>query len=444
MHKIYLISLFCQITFLSCFGQVNKTAETSTTSSVKIKAYVPNATTVHVSGMNGSWGLGIVELDLTNAGNGFWEGLVSPVTMGFHYYILSINGVESLNPIDRAIRASSYIVNGVEVPDPDSDFYSVKDVPHGIIRMHYYKYMTSKDTTVRRCLIYLPPGYDTKNETTYPILYLQHGSGENELSWSEQGKMNNILDNLIADKKAEPMIVVMENGSTSSLAYTFSRGVQAEIESKYKVKAQKEYRAVAGLSAGAGQASDLFFNNLGLFSSVGLFSGSGVDLTNPVYNSLIGLLWIGYGSEDELMINVVPGYVANLNHYHINNATNIYPGGHEWQVWRKCLRDFAPLLFKPYTYENPYNSIEETTQKSENIYPNPFSNTINFDLPDLTDDSQLSIKLSDVSGKTDLEFEATKKQAEDLLSEYLSNAIKGIYILSVALPNSNYQFKIIR
>jgi enterochelin esterase-like enzyme len=441
--KLLILILFLNTMFL-CFAQEKSVNKGFELSSYKIRAYVPNATTVHVSGMGGSWGLGSIELDLTNTGDDIWEGVVSPVSMGFHYYILVVDGIMSLNPLDKVYMASGYYDNGIEIPDPDSGFYSLNDVPHGTIRMHYYKYGTGNAAKVRRCLIYLPPGYDTKNETTYPVLYLQHGSGEHELSWWVQGKVNYILDNLIAEGKAEPMIVVMENGMTATYEWLFY-SLQKEIESKYKVKTGKENTAVAGLSMGASSAGNLAFNSTNVIGYLGMFSsGAAIGSVTPDdLNSNLELVWIGWGNDDELFEGY-PYIDAFLAPFHVNSTATSFEGGHEWQVWRKCLLDFCSLLFKPYTYESPYVVDTENVPINCKLFPNPFSDRINLIIPDRTIDITRYCHLCDISGKTLLKFNATDRVAEDKLTSYLKNASKGTYILNVSTKSSTYQFKIIR
>ena len=157
--------------------------------------------------------IGGVKYDLTKNDKGVWTGDSRPQDEGFHYYQLIIDGAQVPNPGSMFFYGASRWGNGIEVPAKDQDFYSLKDVPHGQIRQNLY---FSKITNEwRRCFVYTPPEYEKNTATPYPVLYLQHGMGEDETGWSVQGKVNLILDNLIAEKKAVPMIIVMDNGYAS-------------------------------------------------------------------------------------------------------------------------------------------------------------------------------------------------------------------------------------
>ncbi len=183
--------------------------------------------------------------------------------------------------------------SGIEVPAKDQDFYALKDVPHGQVRQNLY---FSKITNAwRRCFVYTPPDYDKNTTSRYPVLYLQHGRGEDETGWAVQGKANLILDNLIAEKKAVPMIIVMDNGYASKPTQTPPQGGAAPargaggisafeevmikeiipmIDATYRTIADREHRAMAGLSMGANQTIQITMNNLDKFSYIGGFSGT--------------------------------------------------------------------------------------------------------------------------------------------------------------------------
>src|SRR4051812_31175034 len=153
--------------------------------------------------------LGMATYDMAKTSDGFWEVTTKPLLPGFHYYLISADGFASTDPGSKSFFAARREVSGLEVPGPESDFFAVKNVPHGTIRTMWY---FSKSTgATRRIFVYTPPGYD-KSTTRYPVLYLQHGYGEDESGWSDQGHENFILDNLIASGRAKPMIIVNENG----------------------------------------------------------------------------------------------------------------------------------------------------------------------------------------------------------------------------------------
>ena len=223
--------------------------------------------------------------------DGVWTVTTPPVVPGFHYYTLSVDGVEVNDPASDTFFGTGKPTSGIEIPEKGVDFYHAKDVPHGEVRSRWYKSKVTGQT--RHIMVYTPPGYDTDPKKRYPVLYLQHGGGEDETGWTRQGHMNFILDNLIAAGKAKPMIVVMEKG------YATRAGAPAEparprgrfdcgafedvvlkdlipmIDSTYRTIPHREQRAIAGLSMGAGQAMQIGLTHLDTFSAIGAFSGVG-------------------------------------------------------------------------------------------------------------------------------------------------------------------------
>ena len=235
--------------------------------------------------------IGGVKYDMTKDEKGIWTGDSRPQDEGFHYYQLNIDGASVPDPGSLYYYGASRWGSGIEVPAKDQDFYALKDVPHGKVSQHQY---FSKITNAwRRCFVYTPPDYDKNGASHYPVLYLQHGSGEDETGWSVQGKANLILDNLIAEKKAVPMIIVMDNGYASKPSQTpqtagapprgpgFSafeevliKEIIPMIDESYCTLADREHRAMAGLSMGANQTIQITMNNLDKFSHIGGFSGT--------------------------------------------------------------------------------------------------------------------------------------------------------------------------
>lgn len=308
------------------------------------------------SGMNGN-----TPYEMARNGEGIWTVTTDPVRPGFHYYELIIDGTRMPDPASQTFFGWAHPTSGLEVPDPALDFYSVKDVPHGQVSIAWYHSKTTGEA--RRAYVYLPPNYE-KNVVRYPVLYLQHGAGENETSWTWQGKANLILDNLIAEGKAVPMIVVMDWGYASKPDAEDQRGNGAFeevmindlipfIDSTYRTRTTRWNRAIAGLSMGGGQALSVGFANLDRFSAIAALSGAG--RSNPVetsgksaeeINNELSLLWIGYGQQDG-------GYQRGKALHQTLDAAGVKhvwfegPGGHEWQVWRKHLYEIAPRLFVP-------------------------------------------------------------------------------------------------
>ena len=330
--------------------------------------------------------LGQQTYDMTKGADGFWEVTTKPLLPGFHYYAISVDGFVSNDPGSRTFFAARQEVSGLEVPAPESDFFAVKDVPHGTVRTEWYR---SKITgELRRIFVYTPPGYD-RGVSRYPVLYLQNGFGEDEAAWSDQGHENFILDNLIAAHKAKPMIIVNENGmigvhfqplapdrSGSSSNPPSSRAVSRYfmderynlfeqivstelipfIDTHFRTIPDRNHRALAGLSMGGAQALRIGLNHLDQFGYIGAFSPaiSIVDTTkdydgilaNPARaNEQLRLLWIGIGSDDFLLAPVSESHEtlekAGIKHVWFESS-----GAHVWTVWRKYLADFAPRLFQ--------------------------------------------------------------------------------------------------
>ncbi len=314
---------------------------------------------------------------------GFWTATTDPQAPGFHYYWLVIDGVQVNDPGSETFYGTGKQASGIEVPEKGVDYYLPKDVPHGDVRERWYH----SDTTQawRRVYVYTPPGYDTQRETRYPVLYLQHGSGEDERGWSNQGHAGFIMDNLIAEKKAVPMLVVMEKGyATKPSAAQAAPGgagggrpdfVQAfdevvskdlvpYIDANFRTLPDREHRALAGLSMGGFQAYAIGLNHLDLFASIGGFSGAGggfgggafntktanngVMANADAFNQRVRLLFLSIGtSEPQRMQDSVRGYHDALTKAGIKTAFYESPGtAHEWLTWRRSLHEFAPMLFQ--------------------------------------------------------------------------------------------------
>ena len=331
--------------------------------------------------------LGQSTYDMTQSQDGYWEVTTKPLLPGFHYYAISVDGFASNDPGSRTFFAARKEVSGLEVPGPNEDFFAVKDVPHGTVRTQWYLSTTTGD--IRRIFVYTPPGYDQSTER-YPVLYLQHGWGEDEAGWSDQGHENFILDNLIAAKKAAPMIIVNENGMTGvhfqppppprpgaaphlpppprAVSHFFmderyavvdrviSRDLIPYIDAHFRTVPDRDHRALAGLSMGGAQALRIGFSHLNQFAYLGAFSPAiaitdttkdydGVLADPAKLNQQLHLLWIGIGTDDFLNAPVSHSHEllekAGIKHVWVESS-----GAHVWTVWRKYLADFAPRLFQ--------------------------------------------------------------------------------------------------
>jgi enterochelin esterase-like enzyme len=313
----------------------------------------------------GGDGLGNGPYDMVRDDKGVWTVTTPPAAPGFHYYFLLVDGFQCNDPGSQTYFGWNTETSGVEVPDR-VDFYGAKEVPHGEVRARWY---LSKITGQwRRAQVYTPPDYDQSGSRRYPVLYLQHGSGENETSWVKQGRVSFILDNLIAAKRAAPMIVVMENGMVATKAGEGGRGNGAfeevvmndlipMIDATYRTVADREQRAIAGLSMGAGQAMQIGLGHLDKFAYIGSFSG-GVRASDPktAYNGVLAdaaafrkkvkLLWMGAGIAEAASHQATQAWHEALEKAGIPNVFFECPFAHEWQTWRYDLQDFAPRLFR--------------------------------------------------------------------------------------------------
>ena len=335
--------------------------------------------------------------DMTRGADGAWSVTLPPQVVGFHYYNLVVDGAQVADPATETFFGSSWMHSGIEVPEKTGgDYYEPKDVPHGEVRSRWY---FSKVTGAwRRCYVYTPPDYNTSVKARYPVLYLLHGGGEDQRGWVMQGRMDHILDNLIAAKKAKPMLIVMDSmsarkpgepvpvrggaggpgrgaapggqpgrmppASAAMLAgnRTFTEMLVQDlipmIDSTYRTLSDRENRAMAGLSMGGMQTFATTLANLDKFAYIGGFSGSGGSggsfdpktsgngayADAAAFNKKVKLLWLGVGTEESPNTKL---FHEALTKHGIKNVYFESPGtAHEWLTWRRCLHDFAPRLFR--------------------------------------------------------------------------------------------------
>lgn len=301
--------------------------------------------------------------------NGNWTGYTRKLDEGFHYYELIIDGARVPDPNSRYFFGAMRWGSGVEVPAKDKDFYAVKKVPHGQMReVLFYSESTQMD---RRAFVYTPPGYDSDQEKRYPVLYLQHGWGENEYGWSVQGHAGLIMDNLLAEGKAKPFIIVMTYGMTndvrpggignfdiSHFETVLVKELIPYIDSNFRTLSDQPNRAMAGLSMGGMETKIITLRNLDKFSHIGLFSGGSISLDDvnntEGFKENVKLVFVSYGSKEvsgggrprrggDPEANAKALREAGINsHYYVSPET-----AHEWQTWRRSLYEIAPLLFVP-------------------------------------------------------------------------------------------------
>ena len=399
------LALFTSLAGQLCTAQTNPPADDwkSATSSqrgkqypqvnsegrVKARVLAPQAQSVALD-------IGGVKYPLTKGDDGAWIGISSPQDEGFHYYQLVIDGAAVPDPNSLYFYGASRWGSGIEVPAKDQDFYAVKDVPHGQLRETLYPSKSANATL--RCFVYTPPDYDKDSSKRYPVLYLQHGGGEDETGWGSQGHAGLIMDNLIAAGKAKPFIILMANsyvpgaggpgrrpgagGGTnaapaggggpggrgpSGRMFDFSAFSQVFIEdlipfvdANFRTLTDQPNRAMSGLSMGGMQTKAITLANLDKFSHIGIFSGGSIapaDIPDlDTFKQKVKVVFISYGSR-ELGGNRGGGrggfggdpkaQTEALKAAGVNSYFYVSPDtAHEWQSWRRSLHQFAPLIFQ--------------------------------------------------------------------------------------------------
>jgi enterochelin esterase-like enzyme len=327
---------------------------------------------------------------LTKGEDGFWTGTTQPQDPGFHYYTLKINGVDVADPASESFFGAGKVMSGMEIPEEGVDFYNIKNVPHGDVRSFWYYAASTNE--MRHAYVYTPPMYDKNPKKRYPVLYLQHGMGEDRRAWSNQGRANFILDNLIAEGKARSMIIVMEDGGIAAgmgggprrapgqgapgqganrapgqgpggmpsfwdgFGNVIIKDLIPTIDASFRTLTDREYRAMAGLSLGGTQSYQITQANLDKFANIGIFSAPfGFPGVETGYNGLLAkpaefakqvkVFYISMGSKEGPQ-------TGRSIHEALEKAgvKHVYfeaPGtAHEFQTWRKSLYGFAQLLFR--------------------------------------------------------------------------------------------------
>src|SRR5450759_1814062 len=349
-------------------------------SRVAFRFNAPNAQKVQVAIVN-------VPVDMVKGNDGVWTYTSEPQDKGYHNYWMIVDGSIVLDPANNAFIGYSHMCNGFEIPDPDGSFYALKDVPHGNVQIKNYYSTVAKSW--RHIFIYTPPEYENNTSTRYPVLYLQHGGGEDERVWIEMGRTNLILDNLIAEGKVKPFIVVMETSAvgpampmpprTGALgAGTPAAGAPAAgtpvagapgaaprprfsfdtyadvmlndmipwVDNNFRTLADQAHRAMSGLSMGAMCTKSVTLAHLDKFAYIGLFSGGTIAPAEITDKPKVKLVFMSYGSR-ERGSESVKAAADVLQEACIKSASYVSPlTAHEWQSWRRSLHEFALLLFK--------------------------------------------------------------------------------------------------
>lgn len=305
--------------------------------------------------------------DMVKNADGVWEATTDSLSEGFHYYSLIVDGVAVADPASESFYGMSRNVSGIEIPFRGDDIYAVRNVPHGEIRMK--RYYSTVFNTWKRFFIYTPAGYDENAATKYPVLYLLHGGGEDERGWGEQGKTDLIMDNLLAAKKAKPMLIVMVDGNAPGVGvnsnyYELFRSEMKDcvipfVEKNYKADGNANMRALAGLSMGGLQTLHAGIFDSQMFPSLGVFSSGWFQTesnTNDDFEFLKKnvdafktnnkLLWIAMGGKEDIAFKNCQNMLGKLDGVGVKYTYSEYPGGHTWPVWRNNLYKFAQLLFR--------------------------------------------------------------------------------------------------
>jgi len=347
--------------------------------------------------------VGLGNTALTKGEDGFWTGVTKPEDPGFHYYTLKIDGVDVADPSSESFFGAGKMMSGIEIPEDGVNFYDIKNVPHGNVNSFWY--FAKSTNEYRHAYIYTPPGYDKNTTQRYPVLYLQHGMGEDRRAWSNQGRANFILDNLIAEGKAKPMIIVMEDGGIAAgmggaprrpagqrppqapaagqapgaapqgqaprgamgapggmasfwdgFGKVIVNDLIPTIDASYRTLSDREHRAIAGLSLGGTQTYGISQANLDKFSHIGIFSAPfgfpGVEtgynglLKKPAeFAKLVKVFYVSMGSKEGA--NSGRAIHEALDQAGVKNVYYEAPGtAHEFQTWRKSLYGYAQLLFQ--------------------------------------------------------------------------------------------------
>ena len=308
---------------------------------------------------------------MTQDEEGFWTCITDPLVVGFHYYFLIADGLSVIDPATTTYFGCNRLAGGIEIPEgAEGDYYRLqKDVPQGQVRS--INYFAASQNQFRHVMVYTPADYDTNPTKRYPVLYLQHGMGEDETGWSSlQGRAGTILDNMIAAGQCEPMIVVMESGDTqapfgyggtthANYGHTFVEALHADlipmIDKTFRTLSDREHRAMAGLSWGGRQTWEAALPHLEKFSYIGTFSGAlfgmnvhqvanGVFNDAANFNKQVHYLFMGCGTEENFGTQAMVKELQTMGidvHLYESQGT-----AHEWLTWRRCLHEFLPHLFK--------------------------------------------------------------------------------------------------
>lgn len=300
--------------------------------------------------------IGAVKYDLVKNEEGLWIGESAPQDPGFHYYQLNIDGASVPDPGSMFYFGACRWGSGIEIPSDDQEMFALKNVPHGQLREVLFP--SASTNTSRRAFVYTPPCYEKETAKRYPVLYLQHGYCENEYSWPMQGRVNLIMDNLIAEGKAKPFIIVMTYGMTNEIQFGRLRDFDIKpfqtvlvdelipfVDAQFRTLTDQPNRAMAGLSMGSMETKAITINRPEVFSYIGLFSGALYQPEEVKNKSKVKLIFQTTGSKERP--DAVKKSTEALKQSGINASWYVSEGtAHEFHTWRRSLYQFAQLLFK--------------------------------------------------------------------------------------------------
>jgi enterochelin esterase family protein len=327
---------------------------------VTFRLKAPEAETVQLKGIHRTM------LDMKRGRHGIWSVTVGPMDPGIYEYSFMVDDEQMIDPSNPSVKPDlNPDVSLLEITTHTPLFYQWRDVPHGTVHLHTY--FSNSLKRLRRLRVYTPPGYERDATHRYPALYLFHGTGDTEATWTEFGRAHLILDNLIAEGKALPMLLVMpdghadlqeEEGDHKANFIKFDADLLGSVlplvDGNYRTITSPQGRAINGLSMGGMQALDIGINHPDLFAFIGGMSAyvpGAEDLLqkgfhDPHFNEEIKLLWVEIG-KDDFLLKDAEKFHALLKKHGMRVQWITTAGGHEWPVWRECLRDFAPLIFRP-------------------------------------------------------------------------------------------------
>lgn len=303
------------------------------------------------------------KLPMAKDEEGVWTLTTGPVEAGVWEYSFVIDGLSTIDPSNPLLKPQRSPGSSIlHVPGNPPKVWDFQDVPHGAV--HQHTYLSKALGRPRECVVYTPPGYESDTAKRYPLLVLQHGSGDNQQTWVTHGKAHWILDNLIAEGKARPMVVLMidghplgarDGGDRAAAIEAFRKELFEDAlpltEARYRVEKDAAHRAIAGLSMGGWQSLGIGLSNLDRFGAIGSFSGGPDDaLAGPALadaagtNQKLELLWIACGKDDFLR-EKNEAFIARLKEAKVNHEWHLTEGAHSWPVWRGYLAEFAPKLF---------------------------------------------------------------------------------------------------